>query len=29
MRIKELNERLRKYSEQGADRKKFKWKDIK
>lgn len=29
MRIKELNEKLRKYSEDGADRKKFKWKDIK
>ena len=29
MKIRELNERLRKYSEQGADRKKFKWKDIK
>jgi hypothetical protein len=29
MRIKELNDKLRKYSENGADRKKFKWKDIK
>ena len=29
MRIKELNKKLRKYSEDGAKREKFKWKDIK
>tara|TARA_R110000787_G_scaffold82517_5_gene178318 strand:- start:3528 stop:3863 length:336 start_codon:yes stop_codon:yes gene_type:complete len=29
MKIKELNEKIRAYSEEGADRKKFKWKDIK
>lgn len=28
MKIRELNKKLKKYSERGADRKKFKWKEI-